>query len=85
MKPGKHPTSACLFQAVDWTLGTHNQIADQNLQDLGFQAGAAGKHLLQDGDQDVSQGGANESAVEGHLGHTSAEVVAVFGAIVGNP
>lgn len=64
---------------------TYDQIADENLKDLGFQAGPAFEEFLQDGDQDMTQWSADEGAVESHLGYARAEVVAVFTAIVGDP
>lgn len=62
---------------------TYDQVADEDLQDLSLEAGAAGKDLLQDADEDVAQRGADEHAVQRHLGDARAEVVAVLADIVG--
>ena len=64
---------------------TYNQITDENLQDFRLQAGPSCKYLLQETDQDVAQWGADECAVDGHLGHPRAHVVAVPAAIVSDP
>ena len=65
--------------------GGDEQVADEDLQNLGLETGAAGKDLLQDADEEMAQGGADEHAVEKHLGDARAEVVAVFADIVGDP
>lgn len=65
--------------------GGDEQVADEDLQDLGLEAGAAGKDLLQDADEEVAERGADEHAVEEHLGDAGAEVVAVFADVVGDP
>lgn len=64
---------------------SYDQIADEDLKNLGSQTGPAFEEFLQDGDQDVTQWSADEGAVEGHLGYARAQVVAVFTAIVGDP
>lgn len=65
--------------------GTYDQIADEDLEDLGPQTGPAFEEFLQDGDQDVTQRSADKGAVEGHLRHASAQVMAIFTTIVGDP
>lgn len=62
---------------------TYNQVADQDLEDLGLKAGAAGEDLLQDSDEDVAEGRGDEHAVERHLGDARGEVVAMLADIVG--
>lgn len=64
---------------------TYNQIANENLQDLGLETCAAGENLLQDPDENVAEGRADEHSVQRHLGDARAEVVAVLADIVGDP
>lgn len=64
---------------------TYDQIADENLQDLSLQTGATSEDLLENADEDVTQRGGNEHAVQRHLGDARAEVVAVLADIVGEP
>jgi hypothetical protein len=64
---------------------THNQVAEENLQDLGSQTGATAKDLLQDPDQEVAQRRADQGAIGGHLGHARCKVVAVLVAVLGQP
>ena len=71
--------------AVKCGRAAYDQIADENLQDLGLEALAASEDLLEDADEDVAERGADEGAVQGHLGHARGEVVAVLAAVVGNP
>lgn len=62
---------------------TYYQVADDNLQDLRAQAGAASKGLLQGPDEEVAEGRADEGAVGGHLRYTRGEVVAMLVAVLG--
>lgn len=64
---------------------TYDQVADEDLEDLGLQAGATRKDLLEDADEQVAQRRTDEHAVEGHLGHPSAEVMSMLADIVCNP
>ena len=64
---------------------THDKIAEKDLQYLCLQAGPAGEEPLKDTDQDVSQWRANECAVDCHLGHSRADIVTMFAAIMGDP
>ena len=64
---------------------THDKIADKYLQYLCLQASASGEEPLKDTDQDVSQWRANKCTVYCHLGHSRADVVAMFAAIMGDP
>ena len=64
---------------------TYNQIADENLQNLGLQALAALEDLLEQADEDVAQGRADERAVEGHLRDTRGEVVAALAPVMRDP
>lgn len=73
---------------MDWnSIGhesiTYNQVANQDLEDLGLQAGAASEDLLQDSDEDVAEGRGDEHAVQRHLGDARREVVAMLADIVG--
>ena len=63
----------------------YEKVANEDLQDLGLQTRAAGKDLLQDADEEMAQRGGDEHAVQGHLGHAMAEIVAVLADIVGDP
>lgn len=64
---------------------TYNQIADQDLQNLSLQAGPASENLLQNANEKMAEGRGNEHAVQEHLRHTGAEVMAMFADIVGDP
>ena len=63
----------------------YEKVANEDLQDLGLQTRAAGKDLLQDADEEMAQRRGDEHAVQRHLGHTMAEIVAVLANIVGDP
>lgn len=63
---------------------THNQVADDDLEDLGLGARAPGERLLEKGDEDVAEGRGDHGSVERHLGHARGEVAAVLGAVLGN-
>ena len=64
---------------------TYNQVADENLQDLGPQARPAREESLQDADQEVAERRADEGAVEGHLGDARVDVVAMLAAVARDP
>ena len=64
---------------------SYNEVAGENLQDLGLQTRASGKDLLQDGDEEVAEWCANECAVQAHLGDSGVEVVAMLAAVVRDP
>lgn len=63
-------------------LRTYNQIANQDLQNLGLQTRAAGKDLLQNSNENVAHGCADEHSVERHLRHAGAEVMAMLADIM---
>lgn len=63
----------------------YDQVANENLEDLGLEAGATGEDLLKNADQNVAQRRADEHAVERHLGDARAKVVAMLADIVGDP
>jgi hypothetical protein len=63
----------------------YNQVASEDLQDLGLCTGPASKGLLQDVDKDVAERSADKGTVEGHLGHTRGEVVAILVAVLCDP
>lgn len=71
--------------AHDLKTATYDQVADEDLKDLSLEAGATTEDLLQDANEDVAQRRADERAVEGHLGHSRREVVAMLAPVVGNP
>lgn len=64
---------------------TYDEIADDDLEDLGSQTGMASEQPLQHVDQGVPQWRADECAVHGHLGHARGEVVPVLVAILRDP
>lgn len=64
---------------------TYDEIANENLQDLGAQTGTALESLLECPDEEVAQRSADESAIGGHLRDTSSEVVSVLVAVLGKP
>lgn len=64
---------------------TYDQVAGEDLEDLSLQAGATSKDFLEDADEQVAQRRTDEHAVQGHLGHPSAEVMPMFADIVRNP
>lgn len=47
---------------------TYNQVANDNLHNLGLQAGTAVEDLLQEPNEDVAHGCANQSTKGSHLG-----------------
>lgn len=64
---------------------TYDQVADEDLEDLGLETGATSEDLLENADEDMAQRGGNEHAVERHLRDARAEVVAVLADIVSEP
>lgn len=70
---------------MDAGKGAYNQIAEENLHDLGLQALAPLEDLLEQADQDVAEGCADQCAVQGHLGDARGEVVARLAPVMGNP
>lgn len=64
---------------------TYQQVAGENLQDLGLDASPASEDPLQNSDEKVAQRGADEHSVEGHFGDAGAEVVTVLADIMGDP
>ena len=68
---------------VGW--GAYDQVGEENLQDLGLDTCAALEELLQHANQDVAERGADDGAVQRHLGHTRGEVVAALAPVVRDP
>lgn len=64
---------------------TYDQIANEDLENLGLETCAAGEDLLQDANKEVAEGGADEHSVQRHLRDARAEVVAVLADIVSDP
>lgn len=64
---------------------TYNEIADNNLHNLGLEAGSATEDLLQKPDEKVTKWCTDKGAVRCHLGNTRGEVVAMLIAILGEP
>jgi len=63
----------------------YHQVADEDLEDLGLEARSAAEHLLQEGDEDMANGSANKRAIDGHLGDSRGEIMALLAPVVGNP
>jgi hypothetical protein len=63
----------------------YDQVAGEDLQDLGLETGSASKGFLQNVDEDVTERSADKGAVEGHLGDTRGEVVAILVAVLCDP
>lgn len=63
---------------------TYDQVAGDDLQNLCAQARVAGEDALQDIDEKVAHWGADEGAVDGHLGYAAGEVAAVLADVAGN-
>lgn len=64
---------------------TYDEVAKENLQDLGPQACAAFEDLLQNPDQQRAKRRTDKGAVRGHLWHARREVVAVLVAVLCQP
>lgn len=79
-----HPNNP-INRSVNRSVRTYDQIADQDLQDLSLQAGPASEDLLKNANEEVAERGADEHAIEDHLGHARTEVMAVLADIVGDP
>lgn len=66
-------------------IATYNQVADDDLEDLGLQTCPSCEQLLQGADEDVADGSADEGTIDGHLGHTRCEIVSILVAILCDP
>lgn len=64
---------------------TYNQVADEDLKDLGLQASAVLERLLEEPDEEVAHRRTNESTVGSHLGNARGEIVTVLVAVLGKP
>ncbi|KAI7976868.1 hypothetical protein EIK77_010099 [Talaromyces pinophilus] len=69
------------LQRIPW-VRTYNQIANQDLQNLGLQTRPARKDLLQNSNENVAHGRTDEHSVERHLRHAGAEVMAMLADIM---
>lgn len=65
------------------TICTYHKVAENDLEDLGLERGAALEERLHDPNKNVAHGSANQSTVGSHLGHARGEVVAVLVAVLG--
>lgn len=63
----------------------YNQIANQDLQNLGLQTRPAREDLLQNSNENVAHGRTDEHSVERHLRHAGAEVMAMLADIMSKP
>lgn len=64
---------------------TYNQVAKDDLHDLGLQTRSASKDLLQKPDQEVAKRRADKSTIRCHFGNAGGEVVAMLVAVLGEP
>ena len=64
---------------------SYNEIAGEDLQNLGLQTRATSKELLQDADQDMSHRRADEGTIRRHLRHPRTDVVAMLALIMSKP
>src|SRR5689334_12151100 len=64
---------------------TYYKIRDENLQDLRSQARSVAEQPLQDANQGVAQWRTDQGSICHHFGHTAAEVVTMFAAIMCKP
>jgi hypothetical protein len=71
--------------SVDEDRYAYNQVAGEDLQDLSLCTGSASKGFLQDVDKEMAERGADKGTVDGHLGHTRGEVVAILVAVLCDP
>lgn len=62
----------------------YNQVADDNLENLGLCAGPSCECLLQKGDEDMAKRGRNQRTVDSHIRHTRGEVSPMFRAVPRN-
>ena len=67
-----------------WTT-TYHQVAGDDLKDLGLETCSAGKDPLEDADKSMAHRGADEGAINGHLGYSGAEVMAILAEVVSQP
>lgn len=63
----------------------YDQIADENLHDLSFEALAPAEDLLEYADKNMAKRGTDEGAVEGHLGNARGEVVTALAPVMSDP
>ena len=63
---------------------TYDQIAEDDLQDLGLQTGAARKQLLEDLDHEMTKRCADESTICSHLGDPRVDIVAMLALVPGD-
>jgi len=64
---------------------TYHQIRDEDLHDLSLQRGSVAEKPLKNTDKSMSKRGTDQGAIGHHLGHATAEIVAMFGTIVSEP
>ena len=63
----------------------YDQVAGEDLQDLGLETGPASKGFLQNVDEDVAERSADKGTIESHLGDTRSKVVAILVAVLCDP
>jgi hypothetical protein len=74
-----------VFAHRDSNSSTYQEIANKDLHNLRLQALAALEDLLEEANEDVAEGRADDGAIEGHLGNTRGEVMAALAPVVRDP
>lgn len=64
---------------------TYHKVADEDLEDLGLQARAVAEGFLEQPDQEVAHGSADQGTIRRHLGNPRGEVVAMLVPVLGKP
>lgn len=64
---------------------TNDQVADQDLENLGLEACSIGEQFLQNADEHMPKGSTNQCAVCCHFGYSRTEIVAILAAIMREP
>jgi hypothetical protein len=65
--------------------GRNDQVANEDLQDLGAQARPVLESLLQAPDEEVTEGRTDQSSISCHLGDSRCKVVSVLVAVLSQP
>lgn len=64
---------------------TYDEVADKDLHDLCRNACLASEKPLKEIDQDMTHGRTDERTVQGHLGNSRSEVIAIFVSVLSDP
>lgn len=68
----------------EWGI-TYDKVANEDLKDLGLQAGPSCEHSLEYTNKDVTERRTDQGAVRSHLGHARSEVVTILVAVLCYP